>query len=96
MTTDNQKIVTLSQYPTPAWAAAAIVRKKHGNLTARDYVVEPTCGRGRFLQAIPSYVPAVGYEIDPVEAQLARDLTGRRVITGDIFDAVFELSLIHI
>jgi hypothetical protein len=90
MTGDNQKIVTLSQYPAPAWAAAAIVRKKHGNLTARDYVVEPTCGRGRFLQAIPSYVPALGIEIDPVEAQQARDLTGRRVITGDIFEVVFE------
>ena len=90
MTTDNQKIITLSQYPTPAWAASAIVRKKHPNLTAQDYVVDPTCGRGRFLQAIPDNVPTLGIEIDPVEAQLARDLTGRPVITADIFEVEFE------
>ncbi|WP_312922005.1 class I SAM-dependent methyltransferase [Stutzerimonas nitrititolerans] len=82
--------VELSQYPTPAWAAAAIVRKNFPNLSANDFVVEPTCGPGRFLQAIPQFVPALGVEIDPKLAQTARELTGRRVITGDFFEVEIE------
>ncbi|MGG2576079.1 class I SAM-dependent methyltransferase [Pseudomonas aeruginosa] len=82
--------VELSQYPTPAWAAAAIARKNFPNLSANDFVLEPTCGPGRFLQALPEFVPAMGVEIDPHLAQMARDLTGRRVITGDFFEVKIE------
>lgn len=73
----------LGQYPTPAWAAAALVRAHLGNLTSNDFVLEPTCGPGRFLQALPSEVPALGVELCPRLAQQARDLTGRTIITGD-------------
>ncbi|MBM3105794.1 class I SAM-dependent methyltransferase [Pseudomonas sp. V1] len=86
--TSNQ--VEFSQYPTPAWAAAAIVRKNFPHLSANDFVVEPTCGPGRFLQALPQFVPALGIEIDPRLAQIARELTGRRVITGDFFEVKIE------
>lgn len=74
----------LGQYPTPAWAAAALVREHLTDLGTEDLVLEPTCGPGRFLAAVPAHVPAVGVEIDPRLAERARRLTGRPVITGDI------------
>jgi hypothetical protein len=80
----------LGQFPTPAWAAAALVRHHYSHLTANDFVVEPTCGPGRFLQALPQYVRALGIEIDPFLAQQARDLTGRDVITGDFFQVQID------
>ncbi|WP_230325198.1 class I SAM-dependent methyltransferase [Mycobacteroides abscessus] len=46
-------------------------------------MLEPTCGPGRFLAAIPAHVQALGVEIDPAQAEEARVLTGRPVITGD-------------
>lgn len=76
----------LGQYPTPAWAAAALVREHLADLDADDLVLEPTCGPGRFLAAVPAHVPAIGVEIDPRLAERARQLTGRRVITGDILE----------
>lgn len=80
----NDTTQALGQYPTPAWAAAALVRAHLADLTVRDRVLEPTCGEGRFLQAIPAHVPALGVEIDPGKAAEARRLTGRSIITGDV------------
>lgn len=45
--------------------------------------VEPACGTGAFLLAAPQQVRAIGVEIDPVRAELARLATGREVIVGD-------------
>lgn len=73
----------LGQFPTPAWAADALIREHLPHLDESDFVLEPTCGPGRFLAAIPSHVAALGVEIDPNLAQQARILTGRQVITGD-------------
>lgn len=73
----------LGQFPTPAWAADALVREHLAHLGECDFVLEPTCGPGRFLAAIPAHVAALGVEIDPQLAQQARTLTGRQVITGD-------------
>ncbi len=73
----------LGQFPTPAWAAEALVREHLADLSSNDFVLEPTCGPGRFLAAVPAHVEAVGVEIDPVLAQQARTATGRHVITGD-------------
>lgn len=73
----------LSQWLTPGWAAAALVELFFPNLGPSDLVLEPSCGRGAFLQAIPDYVPAVGVEIDPELAEVARAITGRTIITGD-------------
>lgn len=73
----------LSQWFTPEWAAAMLVEKYFSSLSGSDLVLEPSCGRGAFLKAIPEHVPVVGVEIDPQLAQIARDTTGRRVITGD-------------
>ena len=82
-------VVALSQYFTPAWVAEALVRKHFADLGSNDFVIEPTCGPGRFLEAIPQHVPAVGIEIDPELAEMARQRTGRTIITGDIRDVSF-------
>ena len=60
MTTDH------GQYMTPVWAARQLWDELFGDATARDVVVEPTCGDGRMLAAIPSWIEAHGYEIDPL------------------------------
>lgn len=76
-------VVSLGQYMTPDWAAVELVERYFGDLTAGDAVVEPSCGRGSFLRAVPSYVPAIGVEIDAHLAEAARRNSGRPVIVGD-------------
>ena len=46
-------------------------------------VIEPSCGDGSFLGALPNRVDAIGVEIDPRMALQARQRTGRPVICGD-------------
>lgn len=75
------------QYMTPAYAARQLWEELFGDATERDIVVEPTCGDGRMLSAVPSWIEARGYEIDPVLADLARTRTGRPVVTGDFLGA---------
>ncbi|TAM87672.1 class I SAM-dependent methyltransferase [bacterium] len=53
------------------------------HLDREDLVLEPSCGPGRFLAALPATVPAVGVEIDTALAAEARVRTGRRIIEGD-------------
>jgi hypothetical protein len=74
---------SMGQYMTPDWAAEALVDRYFGDLSASDLVLEPSCGRGAFLRALPAHVPALGVEIDPDLAEVARRTTGRRVIVGD-------------
>lgn len=81
----------LSQYLTPLWVAEAIVDRHFPRLDVNDLVLEPSCGTGSFLHAVPSHVKVIGVEIDPRLAAIARRDTGRQVITGD-FCAV-ELDL---
>lgn len=76
-------VVRLGQYMTPDWAAEALVERYFGDLRGGDAVVEPSCGRGAFLRALPQAVPALGVEIDPAQAAEARRSTGRPVIVGD-------------
>ena len=45
-------------------------------LSSSDLVVEPSCGAGAFLKAIPDEVPVVGVKIDPELAEIARQNTG--------------------
>ena len=75
--------IRLGQYMTPAWAADALVARYFHDLGARDRVLEPSCGRGAFLRAIPAHVAAFGVEIDPELAAVARRSSGRAVIVGD-------------
>ena len=98
----------LGQFFTPAWAAEALVEEFFPNLSTSDLVLEPSCGTGSFLQALPRHVPAIGIEIDPRLAIEAARNTGREVITGDfcsvdlpagitamIGNPPFELSLVE-
>ncbi|MEJ8837787.1 class I SAM-dependent methyltransferase [Ramlibacter sp. AN1133] len=73
----------LHQWFTPAWAAEAIVEQKFSWLRAGHRVIEPSCGDGAFLCALPQEVEVLGVEIDAALATMAREAAGRRVIAGD-------------
>lgn len=73
----------LGQVFTPGFVAAALYDRTFAHLGARDCVLDPTCGTGRLLAAVPPRVSAVGVELDPALASTARSTTGRDVICGD-------------
>lgn len=73
----------LGQWMTPAWAAEAIVAHALPDLPAKAVVLEPSCGIGRFLNALPQGVRAIGVEIDPRLADIARETSRSEIITGD-------------
>lgn len=75
--------MNLNQYFTPEWAALELVERHFSFLSSRDLVLEPSCGLGAFLKAIPDTVPAVGVEIDEEIAGRCMEATGRHVIVGD-------------
>lgn len=77
----------LGQWMTPDWMAEELVGAYFGDLAMFDTVIEPSCGQGAFLRAMPANVRAIGVEIDPVLAAQAVATTGREVIVGD-FTAV--------
>lgn len=86
----------LGQHMTPDWAAAAIVDHYFPRLSMLDRVVEPSCGTGAFLRAVPDNVPMVGIEIDAALAARARASSGRPVLVGDFrtVDLPFEPTLL--
>lgn len=73
----------LCQFFTPLWVAEALVGQHFPDLDASDLVLEPSCGQGAFLAALPAGVPAVGVELDVTLARATAAATGRRVIEGD-------------
>lgn len=73
----------LNQYFTPVWVPEMLIQRHYGRLSARDVLVDPSCGDGRFLMPIPKGVQAYGVEIDPEQAHAAIRNSGRDVITGD-------------
>lgn len=73
----------LSQWFTPSWAAEAIVAQEFSWLPPGARVLEPSCGDGAFLCALPQSLEVVGVEIDPAMAAKAHASSGRRVIVGD-------------
>jgi predicted RNA methylase len=77
----------LGQWMTPDWMAEELVGTYFGGLSMFDTVIEPSCGQGAFLRAMPANVRAIGVEIDPELAAAAVATTGRQVIVGD-FTAV--------
>ena len=80
--TDNN-VIEHGQYMTPSWAAEAIV--KHiglENLKPGAVVIEPSCGIGRFLDALPSHLSTIGVDIDHKMVSEAR-ARGHRVLLGD-------------
>ena len=77
----------LNQYFTPSWAAELLVRRHFSDLSDKDTVLDPSCGDGRFLMAIPRDVDAYGVEIDSAQAEAAVRNTGREVIVGNFLTA---------
>lgn len=75
--------MNLCQYMTPLWLAEALVARYFPALDGRDLALDPCCGTGSFLKALPSSVPAIGVEIDEDLAAIARDETGREIVVGD-------------
>lgn len=86
----------LHQWFTPRWVCEAIVERYFRDLDLGDVVCEPSCGDGRFLQALPAEVGAVGVEVDAAMADHARQLTGRPVITGDFRTATIPYAVTRI
>lgn len=79
-------------YQTPSWACEEIIDRYYGDLTSSDSVVEPSCGEGHFLDAIPRDIPAIGIELDPIRAAIARQRTGREIIVGDVLDVELGIT----
>lgn len=73
----------LGQWFTPSWGAEQIIEQEFSWIAAGARVVEPSCGDGAFLCAMPEAWSATGVEIDPVAAARARAASGRSVIVGD-------------
>lgn len=79
-----------SQYFTPSWAAEMLVARHFSDLRpGKDIVLDPTCGDGRFLMALPRGVEAFGVELDETLIADARANTGREILCGDF--ATIEL-----
>jgi len=86
----------LHQWFTPRWVCEAIVERHYRALDMADMVLEPSCGDGRFLQALPAEVGAIGVEIDPVMAERARAATGRTIICGDFLEVAVPGPVTHV
>lgn len=86
----------LGQWFTPRWAAELLLADALAGLGDVG-VIEPSCGDGAFLSAIPPHLDAIGVEIDPLVAARAAALTGRTIVVGDFATAevaVRDLGLI--
>lgn len=90
------RIRELGQYPTHQWAAEAIVESFFPDLAAGHVVLEPSCGPGAFLAAVPSGVEAIGVDIDPLMAERARRNTGCRVLVGDFRTIELDFEPTHV
>jgi hypothetical protein len=77
-----------TQGQTPLYVAEMLWERHFAKHIQRtDILLEPTCGRGAFLRAIPPRIAAFGIERDADLAQAARLTSGRPVIVGDIATA---------
>lgn len=88
----SDPVCSLGNYPTPMWLAEQIVERYFSDLDRHDLVIEPSCGSGHILQAIPAQVAALGVEIDPVLAAIATSRTGRPVVVGDFRTAPLNVT----
>lgn len=81
-----------SVFQTPSWACESIVERYYADLSSTDVVLEPSCGEGHFLDAIPKDVTAIGVEMDPGRATIAHQRTGREVIVGDVLELTLGVA----
>jgi site-specific DNA-methyltransferase (adenine-specific) len=85
----------LGQYFTPEWAAEDLVAEFFPELGPDHFVIEPSCGPGPFLKALPANIPALGIEIDPALAEYARQNTGKEIICSDFLSAEISRQPTH-
>lgn len=93
---EDDRTAALGQYFTPRWVAEAIVERHFAHLGRGDRVLEPSCGPGHFLLALPDEVDAIGVELDPQLAAQAREVTGREIICGDFLRVAIPGAVTHI
>jgi len=86
------RIKRLSQYLTAVWAAGQLFERHFGHLRPGDIIIEPSCGRGAFLQAIPREIRAIGVDICPDMVEMARNETGREIILGDFATVPIDVT----
>lgn len=70
------------QWFTPFWAAEELVEDALRDLGVVS-ILEPACGSGAFLAAIPHQLAAFGIDIDPAVVPAAMANSGREVLVGD-------------
>lgn len=77
----------LAFYPTPKAVVEAVL-SAHIEFQAGEFVLEPSCGDGAFLDAIrkKSNVKLLGIEVDHRRAQICRD-KGHNVLIGNFLEA---------
>ena len=85
---------SLSQWMTPSWVAEAIVEHALPRFEEGAVIIEPSCGIGRFLDALPAHYRNIGIEIDPELASIARS-KGHEVIEGDFRTARLPVDRAH-
>lgn len=80
----------VSYYPTPGWFAHMLFEQRIAPyLNVESVILEPSCGDGSLLRAIPANVRAFGVELDPVLAAEAAATSGHHVVVGDVLTAPF-------
>ena len=72
----------LHQWFTPFWVAEELVNDALRGI-GHASVLEPACGTGAFLTAIPRSMPAIGLDIDPRVVAAAVANSSRDVLVGD-------------
>lgn len=82
-TTPTAKQKALGQYVTPIWFAELLFEKYFHHLTPGDLVIDAGTGTGNLLLGIPSNIPAIGIEYDPLLAATAVARTGRNILVGN-------------
>lgn len=91
-----KRIASESQFFTPGWAASLLVSRLFPEINGSSRVIEPTCGDGRFLMALPSEAQAIGIEKDAELAEIARANTGREIVASDFRDVSLPFQATHI
>lgn len=79
-------------FQTPTWVCEELISSRYDWLGDDDLVLEPTCGEGRWLNALPEHIPAVGIELNDVRAHSARKNTGRRILGGDALSIELDFT----
>jgi site-specific DNA-methyltransferase (adenine-specific) len=90
--TSDEHRKRLGQFNTPRWTCHLLVQHYFAHLTSDDLVLEPSVGTGAWLDAIARDVPAIGVEIDPLVAAIARERTGRPIIVGDFTELELDFT----